>query len=532
VLILLPVLLPILASVAILIIQRTQPRFGISYLVAIFTSLANMGLVLFYHWSPPTPLAIANWLPFPGLAGAIIFQMDTVSWPYAFAIASLAAAAILTASARLAVRSIPTAWSGILLISGTAILAIVATSPLALALSWTIVDLIELMLILGTVNKPQMSLQAVLSFSARLAGTFFLIVAMAVAQSGGQVLILIDPPQTSGIFLLIAAGLRLGVLPLHLPYTSEIPLRRGLGTLLRLASPASSLVLLGHLPVSVVPPEASPYLLIFAALAALYGAGMWLAGENEINGRPYWMISLAGMCVACVIRGYPLASLSWGVALIISGGVLFLYSARERLTFIPVAITLLAFSGLPFTPNASGWNGLIIPPINAPDFIFLLAQILLMAGFIRHASKAGDALAPMERWIHVVYPSGLFLLAGAGWLLGFIGWPQSLTTGTWWASSLAAVFTLAFGFWYVRLRPRLTEVQLEKAWFVILSRRAAGILGIILRLDWLYLLFGALFRAFQSVFQVVSSILEGEGGVLWVFVLLALLLSLILGANP
>lgn len=531
-LILLPILLPILASVAILIIQRTQPRFGISYLVAIFASLANMGLVLYFHWAPPAPLAIANWLPFPGQPGAIIFQLDTVSWPYAFAIASLAAAAILTAAARLAVRSIPSSWAGILLVSGTAILAIIAASPLALALAWTIVDLIELVLILGAVNKPQMSLQAVLSFSARLAGTFFLIIGMAVAQSSGQVLILVDPPQSSGVFLLIAAGLRLGVLPLHLPYTSEIPLRRGLGTLLRLASPASSLVLLGHLPVSVVPPEASPYLLIFAALAGLYGAGMWLAAENEINGRPYWMISLAGMCVASVIRGYPLASLSWGVALIISGGVLFLYSARERLTFIPLGITLLAFSGLPFTPNASGWSGLVIPPINAPDLIFLAAQVLLMAGFIRHASKPGDALAPMERWIQVVYPSGLFLLAGAGWLLAFIGWPQSLTIGTWWASVLAAVLTLVFGFWYLRLRPRLAEGQLEKFWFVIVSRRAGGILAIILRLDWIYFLFGLLFRALQSIFQVTSDILEGEGGVLWVFVLLALMLSLIAGANP
>ena len=531
-LILLPVLLPATASVAILIVQRFQPRFGLSYLLAIIAALVNLGIVLSFHWNTPPPLAVANWLPFPGLPGAIIFQLDTVSWPYTFAIASLAAAVILTASGRLALRSIPAAWAGSLLVSGTAILAIIASSPLALALSWTIVDLIELILILGTVNKPQMSLQAVLSFSARLAGTFFLIIAMSVSQSNGQILILVDPPANAGIFLLIAAGLRLGVLPLHLPYTAEVPLRRGLGTMLRLASPASSLVLLGHLPGSVVPPEASPYLLTFAALAGLYGAARWLAAENEINGRPYWIIALAGMCVASAIRGYPLSSLAWGTALILSGSALFLYSARERLTIIPPLLALVAFTGLPFTPTASGWSGLIIPPINTPDIIFLAAHVLLVAGFVRHALKPADPLSPMERWIQVVYPAGLYLLALAGWLLAFIGWPQSLTIGNVWASSISFLLALAFALWYWRIRPTLPAGQLEKSWLVILFSRVAAGLSVIFRLDWLYRFFGFLIRIVQRLLEFITGILEGEGGLLWVFVLLALLLSLISGITP
>jgi len=531
-LILVPVLLPIVASIAVLIIQRFQPRFGISYLVAILASLGNLGIVLSFHWNTPSPLALANWLPFTGLPGAIIFQLDTVSWPYAFAIASLAAAVILTASGRLGLRSVPASWAGCLLVSGTAILAIIASSPLALALSWTLIDLIELSLILGTVNQPGMGRQAVVSFSARLVGTFFLLIAMAIGQADGQPLILVDPPAASGIYLLIAAGLRLGVLPLHLPYTTEVPLRRGLGTMLRLASPASSLVLLGHLPITVVPPDAYPILLIFAALAGLYGAGMWLAAENEVTGRAYWMIALAGMCVASAIRGYPLASLAWGTSLILSGSVLFLYTARQRLTIIPLVLALLAFTGLPFTTAASGWSGLIVPPINAPDLIFLAAHVLLVCGFIRHALKPGDPLSPMERWIQVVYPAGLYLLALSAWLLAFLGWPQSLTVGTIWASAVSFLLALGFGIWYARIRPRLPEGQLEKSWLYILLQRVAGVLSIVFRLDWLYRVSAFLIRIFQRLFDIVNGLLEGEGGLLWVFVLLALLMSLLVGATP
>jgi len=529
VLILLPVFLPILSAVAILILQRTQPRFGISYLVAVLVSLANWGLILAFHWINPPPLALPEWLPIPGLPGAIIFQLDTVSWSYSFAIAGLAAAVILTASARLALRSIPSAWAGSLLVSGAAILAIIASSPLALALAWMIIDLIELAVILWTVNQPQMSLQAVLSFSARVSGTFFLIIAMAVSQSNGQVLILIAPPQASAVFLLIAAGLRLGVLPLHLPYSAEVPLRRGLGTILRLASPASSLVLLAHLPPNVVPPEYSPFLLIFSALAGLYGAAMWAGSADEISGRPYWMIALAGLCVASSIRGYPQSTLAWGIALVLTGGVLFLYTARERLTGFPLAISLLAFSGLPFTPAANGWKGLVIPPINAPDFIFLLAHALIMIGFIRHAQRPADPLSPMERWIQVLYPFGLYFLAANAWLLLLLGLPGTLTSGVWWASILSALLTLGYVVYFWRYRSRIPTERFERIWVVIIARRAGRLLSAVLRLDWLYIFLGALLRVFQSVLQGVTTILEGEGGVLWVFVLLALLLSLLAG---
>ena len=54
--------------------------------------------------------------------------------------------------------------------------------------------------------------------------------------------------QSAGLYLVAAAGLRLGVFPLHLPYTSEATLRRGIGTSLRLVSAVSSLVLLAHIP--------------------------------------------------------------------------------------------------------------------------------------------------------------------------------------------------------------------------------------------------------------------------------------------
>ena len=134
-LILVPVLLPVFAALAILALQRARPGFGLSYFLAILVSLANWGLVLWFRWSPPPPIALANWLPFPGINGALIIQIDQWSWPYAFAITTLAVAVLFTASARLASRSIPAAWAGTLLVCGAALLAI-QPSSLASSSCW------------------------------------------------------------------------------------------------------------------------------------------------------------------------------------------------------------------------------------------------------------------------------------------------------------------------------------------------------------------------------------------------------------
>ncbi len=372
-----------------------------------------------------------------------------------------------------------------------------------------------------------MSQQAVIAFSARVAGSFLVILAMAVSYAQNISLTLNTVPAGAGIFLLMAAGLRLGVLPLHLPYPQEVLMRRGLGNMLRMVAPASSLVILARLPVSVVPAEWAPYLLAFTALSALYGGVMWLTAGDEVKGRPYWIIALAGLAIACVILGKPEASLAWGVTLLLSGGVLFLFSARRaRILFIP-ALGVLGLTGLPFTPAASGWTGLLTSPFNFLDIVFILAVALLIIGYVRHALRTQDALETLDRWIQIVYPFGLAMLVITLWVIGIFGWPGSLTAGGWWGGLAATV--LATGGWlWINLSNRFRIMQARPpSWFILLMRQSGNGLAAFFRLDWAYQLLGLLFQLLQRIVQMINTILEGEGGVLWVLLLLALLVSLV-----
>ena len=203
------------------------------------------------------------------------------------------------------------------------------------------------------------------------------------------------------------------------------------------------------------------------------------------------------------------------MALLLSGGFLFLFSARQkRILWLPL-LALFGFSALPFSLSASAWlTGnqsswfFIIP--------FLPAQALLMAGFVRHALHPGEtSLESQARWTKVLYPIGLFLLPGTAILLGLWGWGGAYTIGIWWASLITLFLAAGFSALALIFLPRLALRNQSTQWIRIF------------RLDWLFRIFSALYRIFHEIANIITSSLEGEGGLLWSLLILALILSVL-----
>jgi hypothetical protein len=283
------------------------------------------------------------------------------------------------------------------------LLSVLADNPLALVLVWTAIDLTEFFNTLRTSNSPSVSERTVVSFSIRAAGTGLVLWTSVVSAVNGQVFLFEKTPTQVGIFLLIAVGLRLGVLPLHLPYRSEPVLRRGFGTSLRLTAAATSLVLLARLPASALDVRYVPYLLGFVALAALYSAWKWLLASDEINGRPYWIIGMSALSIAAAIRGNSAGSAAWGVALLLFGGISFLYSARQVwFTRILAVLGILLFA-LPFTLTASGWLGEFPLPV-----LFWRLFVLSCLDGHRRLTRLDWVFWLLPRWF-LVFGVGLVL---------------------------------------------------------------------------------------------------------------------------
>jgi hypothetical protein len=303
----------------------------------------------------------------------------------------------------------------------------------------------------------------------------------------------------------------LGVLPLHLPYSSESTLRRGFGTALRLISAASSLVLLSHIPVESLSSALTPFLMAFGALAAIYGGWMWLRAPDELTGRPYWIISLAALSVLSALSGNPLGAVAWGCALVLVGGALFLSSVQNVWLNRTLLVGAWSLSSLPFSLTASAWLG------NLGFFIpfVIAAQALLIAGFIRHALRPGgrDSLDAQESWTRSVYPAGIILLVVLQLLLGFIGWDGSLQVGAWLQALIASLLT--FGLVWATPRFRILN-----------PIRAHWVSSTISPVDNAYQGLWVIYRALASISTAIINTLEGESGIMWTLLFVILFISL------
>lgn len=530
---LLPALILLVTALVVIVIHRLRPNLGVAWFLSVAAAAISMGLMIFYHWHEPGGLTFDRWLPVTQQAPQILFRLDAVSWSYGISLLGLLLAILLTAPVRLQYKSNPITWAGNLGIAGAALLGILSASPLTLVLTWTILDLLDLVITLSSSAESRTSRSAVVFFLFRLAGSFLVFWAMGISRAYGAELQFSSADPRAAIFLLLAVGLRLGVLPLALPFSQEVLRRRGIGTMLRLSAPAASLGVIAHLSATVVPASISRLLLALVGLSVIYGAVMWLAAGDEVEGRQYWILALAGMAVGSAIRGQPQASLAWGVAMILSGGLLFLYSTRPRWAIILPALGLLGLTGLPFTPSASGWNGLIVLPFTLPDFFFLAAHSLLLLGYLRHFLRPGDAPSEVERWQQVTYYQGLAILILAGWLIGIFGFSGSFSIGYWWASMIPALIVLLSVGMYLYLKRKGFELsQFQGGWLIKLGIRVGNILSTILRLNWLYSFFWKVFNWLGRLIQLVTNMLEGAGGVLWVFVLLVLILTFLQVGAP
>lgn len=525
----LPVALLFILALAVYILRYFPRGTGYAWLTAVLMSLIIWGGVLAYHWLQPEAFTVTPWRPFAtDSADPIRLRWDVISWPYGFILVSAVLAVLMTASARLRMNSNPLTWSTNLAVAGAAVAAVISDSPLALLLAWVMLDILDLLLVMRLSRVWKYTSRGVMAFVVRTLSSFLLIGALSIHRSAGN-----DPlsfenmlPQAS-LFVLLSLGLRLGLLPLNTPYAEDFPFQRGLISLIRLSAYAAGLSALSHFPQDSVPLNWQPALYAVTIMVCLYGAIRWLTARNEIYGRPFWLLTLSGLAFICVLQGQVAASIAWGVVMISSGMSLFLYSARTRGLLVLPVFGALALAGLPFTPGSNGWVGLIIPPYNLGDGLTILIIALLLVGYIQHAQRPGGNYYQLEGWARGIYPIGLFVITISGWIAALFGFPDFVGTGLW-MPAVGSVF-LAGAIALVRFRflpksiVRMQTGSRVGRFFQGAGRRMAAFFTF----NWFYNFLWLIYRGLRQLVYILTLIFEGEGGLMWAFVLLALLLTVL-----
>jgi hypothetical protein len=515
-LILVSCLLLFVTALALMALRLTRPTARFAWLVAVGGAMLAFASVIVWLAQLPFDLTLPAWKPLTLFVSLVSFRADGLSWPISMSIAALVLTVLLTAVARPVIANSHT-WIGTLALGGLGLMAVTADNPLTLMLVWAALDLTELIAHLAAVEGPLNNEKVVTSFSLRALGIGILLWANILSIAQGSAFNFQSMPPSSGLYLVMAAGLRLGVFPLHLPYSSESTLRRGFGTALRLISAASSLMLLAHIPAGSSTPI-TPFLLGFAIIVAFYGGWMWLRAPDELTGRPYWVIGLAALSIASALSGNPLGAVAWGSALVLVGGALFLASVQQVWLNRALLVGAWSLSTLPFSLTASAWIG------NLGFFIpfVIVAQALLVAGFIRHALRPSgrDSLESQPSWTRTVYPAGILLLLACQIVLGLAGWDGALQTGAWLQAIIASLLT----FGLVWATPRFRILNPIRAHWV--KNPAAS------RMDDVYGSLWALYRGLGRISQAINVTLEGEGGIMWTLLFLVIFISLLTQGLP
>ncbi len=568
-LVLVTIFLFLLIPLVMLLFHLVRRRLNIQGFLAVVTVLAGWILIFLARPASPRTIQLPEWQPSGLFALSPSLLIDDSSWFFSLGLASLVLAVIVTSIAQLgqslrlsqesapaenAISEAPTAggdatlltqpvdtvtwarpkpgwlsWALILVQTSLGLLAVAAGNILTLMLAWVAMDMIELVLMLGLLVDSRTRERIIVAFSARMAGLCLVLITSVLLWSQGGSLSFEPTSAPISALLVLAAGLRLGVLPLHLPFPRGLPIDRNLGTILRLVPASSSFILLTRIAGTGVAGPIAYYLVGLTILAGLYAAVNWLRVTDEIDGQPFWLLASSSLVVISAILKLPVACLVWSLTSLLSGGLVFSMPIRHK-NLLPVA--LLGIFSLSALPYSLAWRGLAIyqnPPslginpliFGALSFIILLIQAFLLAGFIRHTLKGifpPTTARPgnVERWVWFLFPLGLVFIIGTDLYIGWVQYPavSDVPLSGWLIGPMVLILACVILF-LTRRSPQLVypsiDPGLKSGWDRLLS------------FSWLYRSLWRLYRSLTRIFALVSTILEGEGGLLWALVIFGLI---------
>jgi hypothetical protein len=509
-----------LTALTLLVLRIVTPSFRYSWLFAVGGILLAWISVFLWQLGLPINLKFIIWQPALLFSQSPTFVADGTAWAFALSLVTLCLAIIVTSAVRTRFPS-PVSWVGTIVLTSLGVLAVVSDNPLTLVLIWAAIDLVELVTQIWFVEDTRLSERVIIAFASRATGIVILLWADVIGSASGQPLDFQLASPQAGLYLILAAGLRLGVLPLHLPYPSESALRRGFGTGLRMVSAASSLILLARIPANSVNSAYTPFLLILVSLAAVYGGWMWLRAPDDLTGRPFWLIGMGSLAIASTLRSNPAGAAAWGCALILAGSALFLFSEPNKWLTRALYVAVFGISALPFSLTAVGWVSGGTGFWLAFPFL-ILAHAMLIAGYVRHAQRTAVHLSGEDQpvWGKNVYPFGILILLIIMLFLGVFGWVGALTFGNWFAAILASLLTAGL-LW---LTPRLRILNPVRAHWV----RPTGASW----LDWGYQALWELYRLLGRVSNSFLNMLEGESGLMWTLLFLVLFITVFTQRTP
>jgi len=529
----------LVAALFIFLINRSRSNIGAAWFAAILAGLFVWGWTISLYFRPDVQI-VSITETVPGIsteAGTIRFEenayfvLDGISYPYMLAISSLLVILLLTAPSFMDPQIAPRLWLLYLLIEIIGYLSVSANNVSFIIYGWVIFDAIDLAAQYIQVRPERIRRGFLTAIGVRFVGTLMAAASLALSYSelgrnSGNFISL-----RAGAYLFTACALRIGIIPISQPYTEMSASRVGLGTMLRLVSVLTVMPVLSRVPLGGLRPNLRLILSLASTIASLTGAVGWLLSENSFSGISYAALGICGIVFECALSRAQSVLILWGVSIALTCAPLSLYQIHNRFMNLLVFLVVLCFSGIPYMPNAAGWEGLMSSPNLVQNIVFVLIVMILIAGALIHIFRKGERkFSELEPWMRSVYPIGFIISIGTYVFISTTAFDTPFSMGVIPASS-AALGGGIFLALLVKYMPASSRTQNAAAWgragMTLFWRGMQNLMD----MNWLIGYLRWFSKIFESFLRMVSTVLENNGGLIWELLILALLIVIAFGGG-
>ncbi len=523
-----PVFLLLAASILLQILGRTKFLPGQTWLFSSIVAVFSWIAMILIRIVIPSGWQVAGWLPGMSTLESVAFQFTKETWMFGFLLISLLVAVIFYEARFLGSSNYVNILTGTLTISAFGLLSILSANGFTFLLTWVLIDIAEfatLILLLKGESKHQI---AITSLFARTFGIFLLILLLVLQSKSNQYSLENQNPSYIGIIMILVAILRMGIIPSHIPYSEDPKIRIGIGSILRftpILSVFSFLLVLGSQNFSQ---SQNNWLTAIFIIGAVLGAVSWYLAKNKLDGRPYWIFTLG--CLALI--GYLRSSvevISGTSAIMMAGAaVLFIPASRTRGINLFIPLLVAGLLCIPYTPTAilpvGFWSG----QLTIANLFIIVCLSLLIVGLIFHATRKEEELDHQESWVWLFQVLGLTILAVSPWI-SEVFFLENISSFNylWYAIVLVVVSGLLFAgrFYLNRENNRNLNIYMQ------IKRGMDSVLLFIdrfFRFEWITQIIKGLGKFIEVSMNLIVRVLEGDGGILWSFLFLVLLASLLI----
>lgn len=487
------------ATLLLLIVGNLFQRgFRSSWLLATAGASLALASLIFLRLRLPYALNSSAWWAGEGLVSSISFNLDGISWQFALIVCSLILAFFLL-EVRKAITEPWLNWAAGLALAISSLFALVSGDWLTIAFFWVLVDATTAILIFRLISKAEQRHSALETLRANIAASFLLMAANILAGSSGQ---------TTSLLVLIAVALRLGIFTSLQVGNNLSELNWTQAGTLRLLPRASVLVLLARS--GALSGQVLVAILILLFLSTLINTLRWWQIDNGIE---YFERGFTSLAMLGSVTGQPGVALGFGLVAMTCSSLIYLAQNSGSFKWLVIVPAILIFTGLPFSQVINTGQTL---SLSWTTVLFLPLHALLIAGLFRKPLVSSSSEPSGEPWMRTISLLGLFILPVV-FLVFILVVPPALPLETefiWWPA--VAVLLISLTVFILGVRSHAT-IKLPTAW-VNLSREFFS-------LSWMKTAGSWVMVALDWILRMVNRVLEGQAGILWALLLIALLLS-------